>query len=267
MCLTPHASAPEGVLPVANGKPLDLGFESGTLENWTVEGDAFAVVSGQAASGTGASRQPGRPARIGSAAWRVGTRARGTLSSAPFRVTAPYASFLVVRRRLREHARGAGHSPATTTSSTRSPAPTTHMLRPAVVDLSGYVGRDIFVRVVDDETGAPTAVYLKESPWAHINFDDFRFHESKPVFPNEITPDRDGDAAADGSGAARGPSTRRGRSRHDRAEGFHGQARGGRAGRRPADRLHTRRPRPALGCRRHTPIRCARRKARARTAS
>ena len=61
-------------------------------------------------------------------------------------------------------------------------------LRPAVVDLSAHLGKDIFVRLVDDEAGAPTATYIKENPWAHINFDHFRFHESKPFFVNEITP-------------------------------------------------------------------------------
>src|SRR5437899_8409436 len=33
---------PEGVLPVgADGKPLNLDFETGTLKDWTAEGDAF----------------------------------------------------------------------------------------------------------------------------------------------------------------------------------------------------------------------------------
>ena len=46
------------------------------------------------------------------------------------------------------------------------------------------------MRLVDDETGAPTAVYLKESPWAHINFDDFRFHDARPTFRTRSTPSR-----------------------------------------------------------------------------
>ena len=41
---------------------------------------------------------------------------------------------------------------------------------------------------MDDETGAPTASYLTESPWAHIAFDRFRFHDERPFFPDEITP-------------------------------------------------------------------------------
>ena len=179
-------AAPEGDLPMANGKPLDLGFESGTLENWTVEGDAFAVVSGQAASGTGAAVS-GRAGAYSVSSMAGGNSHRGTLSSTPFRVSEPYASFLIAGGAFAstrvELVTGDDNKPIYTISGANH-----DMLRPAVVDLSGYVGRDIFVRVVDDETGAPTAVYLKESPWAHINFDNFRFHASKPYFPNEITP-------------------------------------------------------------------------------
>ena len=79
---------------------------------------------------------------------------------------------------------------------------------------SAYAGKDIFVRLVDEETGASTATYIKENPWAHINFDRFRFHDSKPFFPNEITPSDITADAADGSGHARRacrPPRRRGR--------------------------------------------------------
>ena len=31
-------------------------------------------------------------------------------------------------------------------------------------------------------------MYLNESPWAHLNFDNFRFHESRPDFLNEVDP-------------------------------------------------------------------------------
>ena len=39
----PPAQEPaEGILPVgADGKPLNLDFETGTLKDWTAEGDAF----------------------------------------------------------------------------------------------------------------------------------------------------------------------------------------------------------------------------------
>ncbi len=36
------ATPPEGVLPAgADGKPLNLDFETGTLKDWTAEGEAF----------------------------------------------------------------------------------------------------------------------------------------------------------------------------------------------------------------------------------
>src|SRR5271166_4043219 len=39
---SPRPTPPEGVLPVgADGKPLNLDFETGTLKDWSAEGDAF----------------------------------------------------------------------------------------------------------------------------------------------------------------------------------------------------------------------------------
>src|SRR6516165_149820 len=39
---TKPAEPAEGVLPVgSDGKPLNLDFETGTLKDWTAEGDAF----------------------------------------------------------------------------------------------------------------------------------------------------------------------------------------------------------------------------------
>jgi putative membrane-bound dehydrogenase-like protein len=177
---------PEGAVPTANGRALNLDFETGTLENWTPTGDAFELVKDVVVA-TGSDKRSGH----GGAYWvtsglRGGAR-KGTLSSIPFRVTHPYASFRVsggafastrVELVLREGEKviytisGADHA----------------TLRPATVDLSAYVGQEIFVRLIDEDTGASTAVYIKENPWAHVNFDHFRFHESKPSFPNEITP-------------------------------------------------------------------------------
>ena len=40
--LAPAQTPPAGVLPVgADGKPLNLDFETGTLQDWTAEGEAF----------------------------------------------------------------------------------------------------------------------------------------------------------------------------------------------------------------------------------
>src|SRR5207247_9711754 len=50
--------------------------------------------------------------------------------------------------------------------------------RPVVVDLRPHQGKEIFVRVVDQQIGS----------WGHINFDNFRFHADKPVFANALDP-------------------------------------------------------------------------------
>jgi putative membrane-bound dehydrogenase-like protein len=162
----------EGTLPIVDGRALNLDFETGTLEDWTVTGDAFQLVQGE---GTyWASSSQGGSAR------------KGTLTSRAFPVTHPYASFLVsggafASTRV-ELALADGTVIYTISGAEQS------VLRPAVVDLRSHTGKEIVVRVVDDETGASTATYIKESPWAHVNFDHFRLHASKPFFPNELTP-------------------------------------------------------------------------------
>ena len=178
---------PEGIVPDVNGTPLDLGFEGGTLDNWTATGEAFTVVEGGSVPGLSASVRTGHVGAYWLTSQIGGGARQGTLTSKPFRVSHPFASFLVsggafTSTRVELVSAGDDKVIYSITGSNRM------LLRPAVVDLEPYLGRDIFVRIVDEETGAPTAVYLKESPWAHINFDDFRFHGSRPYFPDEITP-------------------------------------------------------------------------------
>ena len=88
-------TASVGVAPSVNGREVALDFESGTLENWTPTGDAFEVVKGDvAAAGSG----PRRDGYVGSYWVSSGLRGggrKGTLTSAPFTVNHPYASFLV----------------------------------------------------------------------------------------------------------------------------------------------------------------------------
>ena len=173
-----------GVQPTVNGRTLNVDFENGTLQDWTATGDAFALVK------VDPQRKDAQSAVAG-AYWVSsgvsGNARRGTLTSAPFQVSHPYASFLVsggafATTRV-EIVRASDNSTIYSISGADSTA-----FRPAVADLQKYAGEDIFIRLVDDETGAPTAVYLRESPWAHINFDDFRFYDSRPAFANEIVP-------------------------------------------------------------------------------
>ena len=54
---TLHGSIPVG----SDGKPLNLDFEAGTLENWTPTGDAFDVVKGDVGAPGASRREPPWP--------------------------------------------------------------------------------------------------------------------------------------------------------------------------------------------------------------
>jgi putative membrane-bound dehydrogenase-like protein len=174
---------PEGVTPVGpDGRKLNLDFETGTLQDWTAEGDAFA---GQPIDGdTVTPRRPGMKSQhegrywIGTYERGKGDRPQGTLSSVPFKVTHPWASFLIgggfhettcVEIVLKNNdiplARVSGVQVAANEGQE-------NMYRVAV-DLTSQVGREVYIRVVDRHSGH----------WGHINFDDFRFHSSKPNLP------------------------------------------------------------------------------------
>jgi putative membrane-bound dehydrogenase-like protein len=177
---------PEGEPPTMNGRALELDFESGTLENWTATGDAFEVVKADVTSETAQRRNGHHGAYWVTSGLRGGSR-RGVLTSVPFRVTKPYASFLVsggAFASTRVELATAADRKVIYTISGADQA----MLRPAIVDLSAYIGQDIFVRLVDEDTGMSTAAYIRENPWAHINFDHFRLHDARPEFVNTIAP-------------------------------------------------------------------------------
>src|SRR5262245_46417796 len=89
--------ADEGVLPVgADGKPLNLDFETGTLKDWTAEGTAFKdqPVKGD----TVFPRRKDMKSQHQGQYWiggyeRHGDKTQGTLTSVPFKVTHSWASF------------------------------------------------------------------------------------------------------------------------------------------------------------------------------
>ena len=163
-----------GVLPLgADGKPLNLDFETGTLKDWTAEGEAF---KGQPIKGdTVKARRGDMQSRHQGQFWIGGyekllDKPTGTLTSVPFKVTHPWASFLV----------GGGPHPETCVEIVqgkdvifRASGNETEEMDRAIVDLAKYKDKEIFIRIVDKHAGG----------WGHINFDDFRFHERKPSFP------------------------------------------------------------------------------------
>ncbi|MBM4068130.1 MAG: DUF1080 domain-containing protein [Planctomycetes bacterium] len=168
--------AGDAVLPVgADGKPLNLDFETGTLKDWTAEGDAFKLqpIKGD----TVFPRRNDSKSQHQGQFW-IGTYERfqdkpmGTLTSMPFKITHPWASFLV----------GGGPWPETCVELVRTDTGTVFFrvsgleeenLRRVAVDLRQYLGKEMFIRLVDRHSGH----------WGHINFDDFRFHKAEPKVP------------------------------------------------------------------------------------
>ena len=165
--------ADPGVLPLgADGKPLNLDFETGTLKDWVAEGEAF---KGQPIKGdvVSARRNDSKSQHQGDY-WiggyeKVGDKAQGTLSSVPFKVTHPWGSFLV----------GGGPHESTCVELVSKETGKVFFcasgleeenLRRVAVDLKDLMGKEMFIRVVDKHVGH----------WGHVNFDDFRFHTEKP---------------------------------------------------------------------------------------
>ena len=171
----------DGTLPLGkDGHPLNLDFETGTLKDWTATGNAFDAQPNQ--GDTVAARRADMKSNHHGTFW-VGTyevagdAPQGTLTSAPFKATQPYAAFLI----------GGGSLPGTRVELVRADSQQVFFkasgndnetMRHVVVDLQKVMGVEIFIRLVDQETGG----------WGHINFDDFRFYAAKPVFPDTIVP-------------------------------------------------------------------------------
>jgi len=181
------ARADDGVVPTAaDGRPLNLGFEAGDLSGWTATGDAFnrALVEGDVVHARRADMRSGHEGRFWVGSYeQVGDPATGTLTSAPFKLTKPFASFLV----------GGGFHPETRVEIVRasdglvlfkssgeqmSTTEGNEELKRVAVDLSKEVGQNLFVRVVDQHKGH----------WGHVNYDDFRLHDTMPALPPRAKP-------------------------------------------------------------------------------
>jgi putative membrane-bound dehydrogenase-like protein len=175
--LAADPTPPEGVLPLGkDGKALNLDFETGTLKDWTPQGDAF---KGQPIKGdTVSTRRPDMKSGHQGKFWiggfeKLTDKPQGTLSSVPFKVTHPWGSFLVA---------GGNHTNDTcvelidvdtNTIFFRTCGDESETLKRVAVDLAKYQGKEIRVRLVDRHSGH----------WGHLNFDDFRFHSEKPNVP------------------------------------------------------------------------------------
>lgn len=166
----------DGMLPTAaDGRPLNLDFETGTLADWTATGEAFAKqpIEGD----TVAVRKRGSSVHQGKF-WLGGyekllDKPTGTLTSAPFRATQPWAGLRIGgggHRETRVEVVCRDNGEIVWSGSGRN----IENLEPVAIDLRAHQGKELFVRIVDEHTGH----------WGHINFDDFRLYASKPNFPD-----------------------------------------------------------------------------------
>jgi hypothetical protein len=180
-----------GVLPVGrDGKALNLDFETGDLRDWTASGGAFAKqpVVGDAVL---ARRAPMRSAHVGKH-WvgtfenGLGDVATGTLTGAAFRVTQPWAAFVLAagayettRVELLDAADGrvlvkvSGNDTRRWAGKTGS----TETMTPVIVNLAAWTGREVQIRIVDEQAGGA---------WGHINFDDFRLYAMRPTLAGAV---------------------------------------------------------------------------------
>jgi putative membrane-bound dehydrogenase-like protein len=158
----------------ADGRTLNLDFERGDLTDWTADGTAF---KGQPIEGdTVHLRRPDSVSGHRGKFW-LGTYEpedrdgpQGKLTSVPFKVTHPYASFLVgggAGAALRVDIVRADNNEVVFTASGRNK----EQMRLAVADLQAHVGKDVFLRISD----------LGSAGWGHVNYDHFRFHDEKPA--------------------------------------------------------------------------------------
>jgi putative membrane-bound dehydrogenase-like protein len=162
-----------------DGRILNLDFETGTLDDWTVDGDAFA--SQPIRGDTVSQRRNDSSSRHVGDYWiggyeKLGDRPRGILYSLPFRIIADYASFLVgggpqEKARVELVLEGQ-EKPFFSIGGNQS-----EELTPVIVDLRSLRGKKMFVRLVDDSSGG----------WGHINFDHFRFFAERPEHLNQKT--------------------------------------------------------------------------------
>ncbi|QDT10174.1 PVC-type heme-binding CxxCH protein [Stieleria marina] len=158
-----------------DGRVLNLGFELGTLADWTATGDGF---EGQPIKGDLAKvRRSSMPSNHSGDFWiggfeKFGDERTGTLTSEPFVVSQPYGSFLT----------NGGQHDTTRVELIRQDTgkvffqvngTKTETMRRVVVDLRGHVGKEIRIRIVDEHKGG----------WGHVNFDNFLLHANRPARP------------------------------------------------------------------------------------
>lgn len=174
--------------PKAGKKKLNFDFETGTLTHWTATGEAFKdpLVSNEPSENFEPEMRLGYQGKYGlSSGGTAIANLTGTLQSEDFKVSYPFASFLVsggalADTRVELILKETDETIFKTTGQGRA------TLQPVVVDLSKWIGQNIYIKIIDNETGISQIPYIPHDKWAHINFDHFVFHKTRPNFQNEL---------------------------------------------------------------------------------
>jgi putative membrane-bound dehydrogenase-like protein len=177
-----------GIYPTKDGRPLNLNFETGTLQDWTMEGEAFKnpIFSQNTSAIYEEDKTVGAEGKYFlSSGGTLHHDLKGTLTSTSFTITEPYAAFSIsggalADTRVELVLKDNNEIVFSSTGQGRS------NLQPVVVDLRSYFREEMFIRIIDNETGVSPISYISRDKWAHINFDNFLFYTSRPNFPNEL---------------------------------------------------------------------------------
>jgi len=185
-CLVSTAAEPAGIKPLgADGKPLNLDFEDGTLKDWVATGTAFdrQPIKGDVVSKRRNDMRSGHQGQYWVGSFEIdGDTPQGTLTSVPFKLTQPWASFLV----------GGGSTTSTKVeifvkegqserAVFRASGADSEELRRVGANLTPYLSKEIFIRLTDKSS----------TGWGHINFDDFLLHDSEPKLASVPAPKKD----------------------------------------------------------------------------
>lgn len=179
-----------GQIPTRNGNAINLNFETGDLRDWTATGDAFTnpLVSASPSPLHEKEMSIGFAGKFFlSSGGTVNRQLTGTLTSVSFVVNQPFAAFRVSGGALQD-TRVELVQAATNKVIFQTTGQGRATLQPVVVDLQAYQGQEIFIRIIDNETGHSPIPYIPHDKWAHINFDEFLFYPTRPTFPNELKP-------------------------------------------------------------------------------
>jgi fructan beta-fructosidase len=140
------------------------GFEQAGYGDWNVEGDAFGSSPAKGAL-PGQNQVDGFMGLQLVSSFSGGDGARGTLTSPPFTIEKPYINFLI----------GGGNHPGETCSDLLVEGKVVYsatgrnreLLDWASWDVSGFLGKEARIRLVDNHSGG----------WGHINLDQITFSD------------------------------------------------------------------------------------------